>query len=131
MQSYGLRSGVVNVLLEYVMLTNEKQLPRALITKIAAHWKRLNIETVEEAQEQARQLFHKRSQKTAQPEKGRSSGKKATRSASGKRDLPEWIVRQLDEEKKEQPPDKTKKTKELEEKEKKILEMLKEFGDVE
>ncbi|MGA8942597.1 MAG: DnaD domain protein [Thermoactinomyces sp.] len=51
---YGLPSGVVNVLLEYVLLKYDYKLPRKLVEKIAGQWKRLGIESVEEAQEQAK-----------------------------------------------------------------------------
>ncbi|WCK55528.1 DnaD domain protein [Aneurinibacillus sp. Ricciae_BoGa-3] len=57
LEDYQLPYGVVNVLLEYIMLTQERQMPKALIFKIAGHWKRSNIRTVEEAQKLARQLY--------------------------------------------------------------------------
>jgi len=46
---YQLPHEVINVLLEYVMWTNDYRLPRPLIEKIAGHWKRLNITTMDEA----------------------------------------------------------------------------------
>lgn len=51
---YQLPSGVVNVLIEYIMLTNEYKLPKNLTEKIAGHWKRLKIKTVNEAQNVAK-----------------------------------------------------------------------------
>ena len=51
---YGLPPGVVNVLLEYVLLKYDYKLPRNLVEKIAGHWKRLGISSVEEAFEQAK-----------------------------------------------------------------------------
>jgi replication initiation and membrane attachment protein len=51
---YGLPHGVINVLLEYVLLKYDYKLPRNLVTKIAGHWKRLGIQTVQEALAQAR-----------------------------------------------------------------------------
>jgi replication initiation and membrane attachment protein len=57
LEDYQLSYGVVNVLLEYIMLTQERQMPKALIFKIAGHWKRSNIRTVEEAQKLAIQLY--------------------------------------------------------------------------
>ncbi|MBD1372801.1 DnaD domain protein [Hazenella sp. IB182357] len=53
-QHYGLPTGVINVLLEYVLLKYNYKLPRNLIEKIAGHWKRLGIKTVKKALEQAR-----------------------------------------------------------------------------
>lgn len=54
LHDYGLPPGVVNVLLEYVLLKYNYRLPKALVAKIAGHWKRLRIKTVEQALEQAR-----------------------------------------------------------------------------
>ena len=56
---YGLPPGVVNVLLEYVLLKYDYKLPRNLVEKIAGHWKRLGISTVEEAVEQAAWVYDK------------------------------------------------------------------------
>ena len=44
-----LAPGVVNVLISYVLRTNNEQLNRSYVETIAGQWKRLNIETVEEA----------------------------------------------------------------------------------
>lgn len=44
-----LSPGVVNVLLDYVLRVNNKQLSKKYIETIASHWKRLGIETVPEA----------------------------------------------------------------------------------
>lgn len=47
--------GVVNVLLEYVMLTTDMRLPKNYVEKIADHWIRKNLKTAKEAMELARQ----------------------------------------------------------------------------
>lgn len=44
-----LNSGVVNVLIAYVLKVNNEKLNKNFIETIAGQWKRLNIETVEEA----------------------------------------------------------------------------------
>lgn len=44
-----LNPGVINVLLSYVLKTNNQQLNKNFIETIAGQWKRANIETVEEA----------------------------------------------------------------------------------
>ena len=44
-----LNPGVVNVLLSYVLKTNNEQLTKSYIETIAGQWKRSNIETVEDA----------------------------------------------------------------------------------
>jgi replication initiation and membrane attachment protein len=64
---YGLPPGVVNVLLEYVLLKYDYKLPRNLVEKIAGHWKRLGISTVEEAVEQAKKEEWETKRKKQQP----------------------------------------------------------------
>lgn len=46
---YSLKAGVVNVLIDYVLKTNENKLNRTLVETIAGQWQRLKIETVEDA----------------------------------------------------------------------------------
>jgi replication initiation and membrane attachment protein len=57
-----LKPGVVNVLIDYVLKTNNNKLTKAFIETIAGQWKRLNIETVEEAMNIA-EKEHKRYKK--------------------------------------------------------------------
>ena len=45
----GLKPAVVNVLVDYVLRTNQNKLSSALVETIAAHWKREDIQTAEEA----------------------------------------------------------------------------------
>ena len=47
--------GVVNVLLEYVMLSTDMKLPKSYVEKIADHWNRKNLKTAKEAMDLARQ----------------------------------------------------------------------------
>ena len=59
-EKYGLPYGVINVLVEFVLFTHDYKLPRPLVEKMAGHWKRANVKTVEEAQELAlKQLYQK------------------------------------------------------------------------
>ena len=44
-----LNSGVVNVLIAYVLKINNEKLSKSYVETIAGQWKRLNVETVEEA----------------------------------------------------------------------------------
>ena len=46
---YGLKPGVVNVLIDYILKTNNHKLTRNLAETIAGQWQRLKIETVDEA----------------------------------------------------------------------------------
>ena len=54
MLDYKLNAGVINVLIDYVLKTNDNKLETKLVETIAGHWSRKKIETVEEAMEIAR-----------------------------------------------------------------------------
>lgn len=97
---YQLLPGVANVLLDYVLMSNDMKLTKAFIDKIAGHWARKNIKTVKEAMELAKSE-HRRNEKlkadASKKSKNRSTfqqGKKAVR----KDKLPKWLI---DEQKKE------------------------------
>ena len=51
-----LKPGVVNVLLSYVLKVNQEQLTKSFVETIAGQWKRLNIETVEDAMKYAEKM---------------------------------------------------------------------------
>ena len=51
---YKLKPGVVNVLIDYVLKTNDNKLTKSLVETIAGQWMRKKIETVEDAMEIAR-----------------------------------------------------------------------------
>ncbi len=96
--NYNLQPGVINVLLEYVMLTNNKQLPPALIYKIATHWKRLDIQTVDQAKEQAKQLYQNLKSRNTKPEpttKTPAVKRNGWNTNTKKDELPEWVEKQL------------------------------------
>lgn len=63
---YGLKPGVVNVLIDYVLKTYDKKLTRARVEAIAGEWSRNQVETVEEAMEIAKKT-HKASTKKTGP----------------------------------------------------------------
>lgn len=65
---YKLKPGVVNVLIDYVLRTNDNKLSRSLVEAIAGQWARKNIETVEEAMEIAKKN-HKSMSKKITPKK--------------------------------------------------------------
>ena len=60
---YGLKPGVVNVLIDYILKTNNNKLTRNLAETIAGQWQRLKIETVDEAMRVA-EKEHKKYKKT-------------------------------------------------------------------
>ena len=57
-----LKPGVINVLIAYVLKVNNEQLNKNYVETIAGQWKRLNIETVEEAM-QISEKHHKKVKK--------------------------------------------------------------------
>ncbi len=61
-----LNPGVVNVLISYVLKTNNEQLKKSYVETIAGQWKRSNIETVEEAMK-ITEKEHKKLKKTLAP----------------------------------------------------------------
>ena len=65
MIDYKLKPGVVNVLVDYVLRTNDNKLTRSLVETIAGQWRRNNIETVEEAMDCAKKNHKAMSKKTA------------------------------------------------------------------
>lgn len=107
LEQYQLPPGVVNVLLEYVMLAYDRQLPKDVIYKIAGHWKRHNIQTVQEAKRQARQFYMERKNgKTLFFDKKAPDEKKTTaRGIPGGRskkkdEIPPLILQQLERQRK-------------------------------
>lgn len=54
MLDYKLNAGVINVLIDYVLKTNDNKLNRSLVETIAGQWSRNKIETVEEAMDIAK-----------------------------------------------------------------------------
>ena len=56
---FKLNPGVVNVLIDYVLKINNKKLTKNFIEAIASQWKRLNIETVDEAMKAAEREYKK------------------------------------------------------------------------
>ncbi|UCZ52243.1 DnaD domain protein [Bacillus shivajii] len=93
MFEYKLEPGVVNVLLEYITLVNDKKISKPLAFKIASHWSRKKIETVEQAMELAKKEHQKRTDfkqnKTQDP---KQSVKKSYSNAVRTEPLPKWMT---------------------------------------
>ena len=56
---YKLKPGVVNVLIDYVLKTNDNKINRSLVETIAGQWSRKKIETVEDAMEIAKKNYNR------------------------------------------------------------------------
>ena len=85
--NYSLKPGVVNVLIDYILKTNNNKLTRALAETIAGQWQRLNIETVDEAMKVA-EKEHKKYNKNKQFQ---SSKKKVLKDEK----IPEWFNKEI------------------------------------
>lgn len=81
--------GVVNVLIEYVMRTNDMKLTRAYVEKIAAHWARKNIKTVKEAMALAQSEHQKYQEWSSQNKRKKPTASKRN---DRKDTLPKWMT---------------------------------------
>ncbi len=86
-----LNPGVVNVLIAYVLKINNEQLKKSYVETIAGQWKRLNIETVEEAM-RITEKEHKKLRKIVNPNASKQTKEK-------KQNLPIWFDEHQDIEK--------------------------------
>ncbi len=90
-----LNSGVVNVLIAYVLKINNEQLKKSYVETIAGQWKRLNIETVEEAM-RITEKEHKKMKKLVEDKKkptATTTKKQPTQEAV----VPAWFNQNLNE----------------------------------
>ena len=86
-----LKPGVVNVLIAYVLKINNQKLSKNYVETIAGQWKRLNIETVEDAMNLSAKE-HKRMMKKLE-----SNRKVSTNSTKQKESpVPDWFHEELD-----------------------------------
>lgn len=87
---YGLKPGVVNVLIDYILKTNNNKLTRNLAETIAGQWQRLKIETVDEAMSVA-EKEHKKYKKTTN-----SSNTAPKQQPTKVETLPEWFNKKIE-----------------------------------
>lgn len=85
-----LKPAVINVLIDYVMKINNKKLTKNFVETIAGQWKRLNIETAEDAMNEAEKESKKR--KKMLEKTNIKSYKKEEVS------LPEWFNKEIEKE---------------------------------
>ena len=92
-----LNPGVVNVLIAYVLKTNDEKLLKSYVETIAGQFKRLNIETVEDAMKFTENEHKKIKSKAlnAKPKKTPTTPRKETT----EKDLPAWFNQNNDLEK--------------------------------
>lgn len=85
--------GVVNVLIAYVLKINNQKLSKNYIDTIAGQWKRLNIETVEEAM-RISEKEHKKLKKQFENKSKITSSINHSKQ-SRKEELPDWFDKEL------------------------------------
>ena len=91
-----LNAGVVNVLISYVLKTNNEQLKKSYVETIAGQWKRSNIETVEEAMKIA-EKEHKKMKKIMNKDDKQEQNPNKKQNEQTK--LPVWFNKELETEK--------------------------------
>lgn len=114
--------GVVNVLVQYVMLKTDMKLTKGYIEKIASHWSRKKISTVRDAMRLAKSE-HKQYLEWAEGKKTPSSSGK--RKPVRKEVLPDWFGKKNEDEPQDQTGSNANPDFEIEKK--KLEEELKKF----
>jgi replication initiation and membrane attachment protein len=92
MLNQNLNPGVVNVLIEYVMIKTDMKLSKAYVEKIASHWTRKKVVTVKEAMELAKR---EESQYQAWAQ-GKKETRNGTKKAARTEIVPEWLNKNQD-----------------------------------
>lgn len=87
---YKMPIGVVNVLLEYTMLTTDMKLPRKYVEQIADHWMRKNLKTAKEAMDLARAERDKYKQWKENSEKPKTTKRNYSKGGRVEK-VPEWF----------------------------------------
>lgn len=92
---HGMPIGVVNALLEYVMLTTDMKLPKKYVETIADHWVRKNLKTAKEAMELARQEHDKYTAWKNKPQTPNKSNNYTKGRSTNRREekVPDWFYK--------------------------------------
>lgn len=88
-----LNPGVVNVLIAYVLKINNEQLKKSYVETIAGQWKRLNVETVEEAM-RITEKEHKKVKAMMANQTVKQANPKKTRIET--KDIPAWFSKEIE-----------------------------------
>lgn len=114
-----LMPGVINVLIQFVMLRTDMKLTKSYVEKIAGHWTRKQIKTVKEAMELAKNEHRTYLDWSSGKKSGRTANKKPIRTEI----LPDWF----DEEPQKATNLPQKENEDAAAKKREIEEILKEF----
>lgn len=88
MMNQNLNPGVVNVLIEYVMIKAEKKFTKNYVEKIAGHWSRMKVTTVRDAMELTRNEHRQYQSWVENNKKSSKAGRKKTIRTEM---IPEWL----------------------------------------
>ena len=88
-----LNPGVINVLISYTLKMNNEQLKKNYIETIAGQWKRLGIETVEDAMKTSEKEYKKWKKSKESKEEKKSL---PTRKKTDSENLPAWFDQKQD-----------------------------------
>jgi replication initiation and membrane attachment protein len=94
--THGLSVGVVNVLLQYMILRNDGKITNNFAERIASHWSNKKVETAKMAMELSR-TEHDQYMKWLNEGKQKPAGRKSTREEK----VPEWFYKKEEVEQKE------------------------------
>ena len=110
-----LTPGVVNVLIEYVMLKTDMKFTKSYVEKLASHWARLKVSTVAEAMDLAKNEHRKYQEWAAAPKNTAKGGRKK---AIREEVVPEWLEKknQTETNSKTEDPELDEQKRELQEK---------------
>ena len=86
---YGLNCGVVNVLIDYILKTQDNKLNRKLAEAIAGQWQRNKVETVDEAMKLAEKHYKQYKKKSATSTTVKQRIMKEEK-------IPEWLNKEID-----------------------------------
>ena len=90
-----LNSGVVNVLIAYILKINNEKLNKSYVETIAGQWKRLNIETVEEAMRYT-EKEHKKIKNLIEKKKTTQDSPQQKKPKQEEKEVPAWFTKNLE-----------------------------------
>ncbi|PYZ93720.1 hypothetical protein CR194_11235 [Salipaludibacillus keqinensis] len=88
---YKLAPGVVNVLLDYIFMVNDKKLSKPLAFTIAGHWNRKKIRTVKQAMELAIKENQKRQEFKQKPDQPYTKKSRSYAAPVKQEPVPKWM----------------------------------------
>lgn len=85
--------GVINILLQYVMLNNDMQLPKSYIQEIASNWKKKELASAEQAYHHVKEMKKAEKQRKTKQNNNQRNFKNYGQQVASKEITPEWLIR--------------------------------------